>query len=96
MQNRRRLHTDAEPVLNHEANACHHMLRRCELTEDGEEGLTAMDQSHVQMDSCHIHSNKGPALDISGHATVSATNCSLHDNAGNGWLHPGTLVHGYC
>ena len=60
------------------------MLCRCELTEGGEEGVTAMDQSRVQMDSCHIHSNKGPALDISGHATVSAKNCSLHDNTGNG------------
>ena len=56
--------------------------RRCELMEGAEEGVTAMDQGCVRLEGCHIHSNKGPGLDISGQAAAIASNCSLHDNIG--------------
>lgn len=58
------------------------LVCRCEITGGAEDGCTVMDQASLQLDSCHIHANKGPAMDISGHAAATAVNSSLHDNAG--------------
>jgi hypothetical protein len=37
--------------------------------------VVAMDDAHVELIECHVRDNKGPGIDASDRATVSAVRC---------------------
>lgn len=52
------------------------------MTACEEDGVVAMDASVVSMQACTFSKCKGPAVDLTGTAKLSATDCAFMDCMG--------------
>ena len=41
-----------------------------------------MDSASLHLDSCFVHGNNGPGVDVSGSGRVTASSCNVCENAG--------------